>query len=157
MTDLSIRTSSFTHGESIPEKFTCGGADVSPELTVGNVPEEAESLVVIVDDPDAPDTTFTHWLLWNLPPDTVEIHEDVPPTETVGTLDGACQGRNDFGELGYRGPCPPEGHGPHEYRFRLVALSEMLDVEPGVPRRDVDDALDGVRIAETQFTGTFER
>jgi Raf kinase inhibitor-like YbhB/YbcL family protein len=157
MSDLSIRTSAFTHGESIPEKFTCEGDDISPELTIGDAPDEAESLAVIVDDPDAPDTTFSHWLVWNLPPDTVEIHEGVPQTETVGTLDGARQGRNDFGEVGYRGPCPPEGHGTHEYRFRLVAVEETLDLEPGLPRRELDDALEDVRLAEAQFTGTFER
>ncbi|WP_440007646.1 YbhB/YbcL family Raf kinase inhibitor-like protein [Halomicrococcus sp. SG-WS-1] len=157
MGEFSVRTSAFTHGEAIQTKFTCEGDDVSPSLTVGDVPDDAESLAVVVDDPDAPTATFTHWLLWNLPPDTVEIHEDVPQTETVGTLDGAVQGTNDFGELGYRGPCPPEGDGAHEYRFTAVALDETLDLDPGAKRRDLDDAMGGAEIASARFTGTFER
>lgn len=157
MSDLSIRTSAFTHGETIPEKFTKDGADVSPELTIGGAPDDAASLAVIVDDPDAPDTTFTHWLIWNLPPDTVEIPEDVPTTETISTLGDASQGRNDFGDVGYGGPRPPEGHGPHEYRFRLFAVDERLDLSPGLPRRELADAFDGHVIAEDRFSGFYER
>lgn len=157
MSDLSIRTSAFTHGETIPEKFTKDGADVSPELTIGGAPDDAASLAVIVDDPDAPDTTFTHWLIWNLPPDTVEIPEDVPTTEAISTLGDASQGRNDFGDVGYGGPRPPEGHGPHEYRFRLFAVDERLDLSPGLPRRELADAFDGHVIAEDRFSGFYER
>ncbi|MFH5797937.1 YbhB/YbcL family Raf kinase inhibitor-like protein [Haladaptatus sp. CMAA 1911] len=157
MTDLSIRTSAFTHGKEIPEKFTKDGADVSPELTVGGAPDDAASLALIVDDPDAPNTTFTHWTMWNLPPDTVEIPEDVPTTETVTTLGDASQGRNDFGDVGYGGPRPPEGHGPHGYRFRLIAVDDTLDLSPGAPRRELDDALAGHVMVEDRFTGTFER
>lgn len=157
MGEFSARTSAFTHGEAIPEMFTCEGDDVSPELTIAEAPDDAASLAVVVDDPDAAKTTFTHWLLWNLSPDAVEIHEDVPRTETVGTLDGAVQGSNDFGELGYRGPCPPEGDDPHEYRFTVVALDETLNLDPGAKRRDFDDAVEGAEIARARFTGTFSR
>ncbi|ODR82277.1 hypothetical protein BG842_23595 [Haladaptatus sp. W1] len=156
MGDLSIRTSSFTHGEEIPEKFTKEGADVSPELTIGGAPDDAASLAVIVDDPDAPNATFTHWTIWNLPPDTVEIPADVPTTEAVTTLGDASQGQNDFGDVGYGGPRPPKGHGPHEYRFRLLAVDTTLDLPPGGPRRELDNALAGHVLAEDRFTGIFE-
>ncbi|NEU57835.1 YbhB/YbcL family Raf kinase inhibitor-like protein [Halorussus sp. MSC15.2] len=157
MADLSFRTSAFTHGESIPEKYTCEGEDVSPELTVGGAPDDAAALAVVVDDPDAPAGTFTHWLLWNLPPDTVEIEEGVEPREELPDLGGARQGENDFGDVGYRGPCPPEGDGPHEYRFTLYALDEELDAEGGALRPEVQDELDAKTIDSDQFTGTFSR
>ncbi|MFC4449010.1 YbhB/YbcL family Raf kinase inhibitor-like protein [Halorussus aquaticus] len=157
MADASIRTPAFTHGESVPEKYTCEGEDVSPELTLADVPDDAASLAVVVDDPDAPAGTFTHWLLWNLPPDTVEIPEDVPRREAVSELGDARQGENDFGDVGYRGPCPPEGDDPHEYRFTLHVLDEELNVDAGVPRPEVQDELDAKSIDSDRFTGTFSR
>lgn len=157
MSALSFRTSAFTHGESIPETHTCEGADVSPELTIGDVPDDAAALAVVVDDPDAPTGTFTHWLLWNLPPDTTEIPEGVAQMETLPELGGARQGENDFGEIGYRGPCPPEGDSPHEYRFTLYVLDEELDLEAGALRPAVQDELDAKTLDSSQFSGTFER
>ena len=157
MSDLSFRTSTFTHGESIPEKYTCEGEDCSPELTIGGVPDDAAALAVVVDDPDAPGGTFTHWMLWNLPPDTVEIPENVPQLEEVPDLGGAKQGENGFGEVGYRGPCPPEGDGPHEFRFTLYVLDEELDLDGGALRPAVQDELDAKTRDSEQFTGTFSR
>lgn len=157
MTDPSFRTSTFTHGESIPEKYTCEGEDRSPELTIGNVPDDAAALAVVVDDPDAPTGTFTHWLLWNLPADTVEIPEDVPQRGTVPELGDAVQGENDFGDVGYRGPCPPEGDDPHEYRFTLYVLDEELDAESGALRPEVQDEFDAKARNTATFTGTFSR
>ena len=154
---VSFRTASFTHGESIPEKFTCEGADVSPELTVGDVSDDAAALAVVVDDPDAPHGPFTHWLLWNVPPETVEIGEDVRRTEEVADLDGARQGENDFGDVGYRGPCPPEGDDPHEYRFTLYVLESELDADAGSARPPVQEELDEKTTASAQFSGTFGR
>jgi Raf kinase inhibitor-like YbhB/YbcL family protein len=157
MSDASTRTSAFTHGESIPDKYTCEGEDRSPELTIADVPDDAAALAVVVDDPDAPAGTFTHWLLWNVPADTVEIEEGVSRTEEVPSLDGALQGENDFGDVGYRGPCPPEGDDPHEYRFTLYVLDEELDADSGVPRPEVQDELDAKTRDTDQFTGTFAR
>ena len=154
---VSVRTSAFTHGESIPDKYTCEGEDLSPELTVADVPGDVAALAVVVDDPDAPAGTFTHWLLWNLPPDTVEIPEGVSPREQLPDLGGASQGENDFGEVGYRGPCPPEGDAPHEYRFTLYVLDEQLDVDGGASRPEVQDELDAKTRDSDQFTGTFAR
>ncbi|NHN57586.1 MULTISPECIES: YbhB/YbcL family Raf kinase inhibitor-like protein [Halorussus] len=157
MSDASIRTSAFTHGESIPEKYTCEGEDVSPELTLADVPEDAAALAVVVDDPDAPAGTFTHWLCWNLPADTVEIPEDVPALAEVPDLGCARQGENDFGDVGYRGPCPPEGDDPHEYRFTLHVLDEELGADAGAVRTAVQDELDAKTRAVDRFTGTFSR
>jgi Raf kinase inhibitor-like YbhB/YbcL family protein len=175
MADLSFRTKAFTYGESIPEKYTCEGEDVSPELVVGDVPddvhrsssdaahqnpsdsEDAAALAVVMDDPDAPGGTFTHWLLWNLPPDTITIPEAVPQLAEVPDLDGARQGENDFGDVGYRGPCPPEGDDSHEYRFTIYLLDEELDVDAGARRPSVQDALDDQTLDSAQFTGTFSR
>lgn len=154
---VSFRTSAFTHGESIPEKFTCEGEDVSPELTIGDVSDDAAALAVVVDDPDAPSGTFTHWLLWNLPAETVEIGEGVRQTEQVRNLGDAKQGENDFGEVGYRGPCPPKGDSPHEYRFTLYVLDEELDVEAGASRPPVQDELDEKTRDSAQFSGQFGR
>ncbi|PSP55311.1 YbhB/YbcL family Raf kinase inhibitor-like protein [Halobacteriales archaeon QS_1_67_19] len=152
-----VRTSAFTHGESIPEKYTCEGGDISPELTISDVPDDAAALAVVVDDPDAPAGTFTHWLLWNVPADTVELPEDVPQIAGIPALGDAKQGENDFGEVGYRGPCPPEGDDPHEYRFTLHVLDEELDVDAGALRPEVQDALDGATRETARFTGTFGR
>ncbi|WP_158058026.1 YbhB/YbcL family Raf kinase inhibitor-like protein [Halorussus halophilus] len=154
---VSFRTSAFTHGESIPEKFTCEGEDVSPELTIGDVSDDAAALAVVVDDPDAPSGTFTHWLLWNLPAETVEIGEGVRQTEQVRNLGDAKQGENDFGEVGYRGPCPPKGDSPHEYRFTLYVLDEELDVEAGASRPPVQNELDAKTRDSAQFSGQFGR
>ena len=157
MTDASFRTSTFTHGESIPEKYTCEGEDISPKLTIGDVPDDAAALAVVLDDPDAPAGTFAHWLLWNVPADAIEIPEDVPRLETVPDLEGAKQGENDFGDVGYRGPCPPEGDDPHEYRFTLHVLDEKLDVDAGAVRTQLQDELDAATRETEQFTGTFSR
>lgn len=157
MPDGTIRTAAFARGEPIPEKYTCEGEDVSPELTIADVPDDAAALAVVVDDPDAPAGTFTHWLLWNVPAETVEIPEAIDRTEEVTELDAASQGENDFGEVGYRGPCPPEGDSPHEYRFTLYVLDDELDVEAGSPRPDVQDELDAKTRDSDQFTGTFAR
>jgi Raf kinase inhibitor-like YbhB/YbcL family protein len=157
MADLSVRIQAFTRGESIPEKYTREGKDFSPKLVVGDVPDDAGALAVVMDDTDAPGGTFTHWLVWNLPPDITAIPEDVPTLEEVPDLDGARQGENDFGDVGYRGPCPPEGDDPHEYRFTLYALDEELDVDAGALRPSVQDALDEQTLDSAQFTGTFSR
>lgn len=157
MSDLQFRATAFDEGASIPETYTCDGEDVSPPLAIEGVSEEAATLAVIVDDPDAPGGTFTHWLLWNLPADVEEIPEDVPATETVEDLDGARQGTNDFGEVGYRGPCPPEGGDAHTYRFRLYALSESIRVGGGARRKETLDAVRDVRLATAEFTATYGR
>ncbi len=154
----ALSSPAFNPGASIPPKYTCDGADVSPPLRVRETPDGVESLALVVDDPDAPsDSPFVHWLLWNVPPDTETIPAEVPQEPTVSMLDGAVQGTNDFGEIGYRGPCPPEGDGPHTYRFTILALDTTLDLDPGVDRDAFQATADSNARGETTVTATYER
>jgi len=155
--NFTLTSPAFEEGQRIPPRHTCEGEDRSPELTIADVPDDVAALAVVVDDPDAPAGTFTHWLLWNLPPDTVEIEAGVAPREELPDLGGARQGNNDFGEIGYRGPCPPEGDDPHEYRFTLYVLDEELDAEPGALRPTVEDEIGAKARDSAEFTGTFGR
>jgi Raf kinase inhibitor-like YbhB/YbcL family protein len=154
---LSVTSESFDAGDAIPERFTCDGADVSPPLSIAGIPAATEALALVLDDPDAPGGTFTHWTLWNVPAGETTIPEDILQTETVEDLDGARQGSNDFDEVGYRGPCPPEGDDPHTYRFRAYALESSLDVDPGAAVETVTDALADSGIAGGELTGTYGR
>jgi hypothetical protein len=157
MSGFAFETSAFDDGGTIPEQYTCSGADVSPPLSIQGVPDDASALAIVVDDPDAPGGVFTHWLVWNLPPDTTAIAENVPTTKTLDDLGGARQGTNDFGEVGYRGPCPPKSHGAHTYRFKLFALDSTLGVDAGAEAGTVTGPIDDHRVATAQFTGEFDR
>lgn len=152
---LAVSTPAFPDGGSIPARYTVEGADVSPRIVVESVPADTETLAVVVDDPDAGE--FVHWLLWNVPADVTAVPEGVPNSETVASLDGARQGTNGFGELGYRGPAPPEGDGPHTYRFTVSALDTTLSVSPGAGRETLRSALAPARLARDRFTGEFDR
>lgn len=152
---LAFSTSAFEDGGSIPPEYTGAGADRSPPLTVESVPGSAETLAFVVDDPDA--SGFVHWLLWNVPADVAEIPADVPQEETVSALDDARQGTNGFGELGYRGPLPPEGDGPHTYRFTMSAVSTTLDLAAGADRGALESAIAGSVVDTHRITGEFER
>lgn len=154
---LTFESPAFADGASIPPRYTADGADVSPTLTVEGVPDRAETVALVVDDPDAPGSPFTHWLLWNVPAGRTAIPEDVPRTGTVDSLGGARQGTNDFGEVGYRGPKPPAGDGPHSYRFTLYVLGRPLAVEAGARKAVLVDAIDGTHLARARFTAEYER
>jgi Raf kinase inhibitor-like YbhB/YbcL family protein len=149
MPAFALRSPAFEDGKPIPRRHTCQGDDVAPAIGWTPPPAGTRSLALVVEDPDAPRGTFTHWLAWGIPPDAPGLAEGrLPPRE----------GRNDFGEAGWRGPCPPRGHGPHRYVFRLVALDTTLDdLAPGAGARDVDEAVDGHVLAAAELTGTFER
>lgn len=152
---LSLSSDAFDDGGSIPEQYTCDGADVSPPLSFDGVPDGTETFALVVDDPDAPrDEPFVHWLLWNLPGDRREIPTDVPAEEDA--LD-ARQGTNSFGDIGYGGPCPPEGDDAHTYRFRLYALDASLDVEAGAERDALESAIEGNVVGEALLEGEYER
>jgi Raf kinase inhibitor-like YbhB/YbcL family protein len=145
---FDLRSTAFANGEAIPRRYTCEGEDVSPPLSWSDPPEGTRSLALVVDDPDAPGGTFTHWLAWDIDPATSELGEgEAAPAE----------GRNDFGQTGYRGPCPPPGHGPHRYFLRLYALGEPLAVEPGAAKADIERALDGRELGTAELMGTYER
>lgn len=154
---MEIVSPDFDDGGRIPDRFTCSGDDRSPALMLADVPDDTRSFAIVVDDPDAPRGTFVHWLIWNVPADRTEIPEGVAlGDEAVDGLGGAVQGMNGFGEIGYRGPCPPAG-GPHHYRFHAYALETVLDIDPGSDRETLENALDGHVIEEAVTTGLFGR
>lgn len=152
---LVVSSSAFDEGGSIPEAYTGVGEDLSPPLTVESVPDSADTQAIVLDDPDAND--YLHWLIWNIPADQSDIPEGLPQAETVDSLDGARQGTNDFGELGYRGPLPPKSDGAHTYRFTVYAVDSTLDLEAGVGRGKLESALEGRVLDTYQFTGEFDR
>ena len=154
---LSFSSPAFTAGTAIPQKYTCDGEDVSPPLELRGTPD-TESLALVVDDPDAPtDEPFVHWLVWNIPTDIEDIPEAVPRDLTVEALDGATQGTNDFGSLGYRGPCPPAGDGAHTYRFTVQLLDTRLELEPGADVETFRSAVEPHVSGEATITGSYQR
>lgn len=152
---MRLSSPEFADGAEIPARFTCDGADVSPALVIEDVARDARSLVLVVDDPDAPRGTFVHWLLWNLPPTTSALPEGIPAEPSVRSLGDARQGTTDFRRLGYGGPCPPDGR--HMYRFLLYALDRTLDLEAGAQRAELDAAMKGHIVAETMLRGSYAR
>jgi Raf kinase inhibitor-like YbhB/YbcL family protein len=144
---MKITSSAFQEGGNIPSKFTCDGSDTSPPLQITGAPAEAKSLVLIADDPDAPGGLFTHWLVWNIPPRTSSIAE--------GSAPKGVQGTNDFGNPGYRGPCPPPG--VHRYSFKVFALDRELDLRSGAKRSQVDAAMKGHVVAQGELMGRYGR
>lgn len=145
---MHVTSPDIPSGGAIPEQFTCDGRNQSPNLKFTGIPAGAKSLVVIVEDSDAPRGTFTHWLVWNISPDRTEILAAAPPPRAV-------EGTNDFGKLGYMGPCPSAGQ--NTYYFRLYALDTMLDLKPGARRQEVDAAMKGHILNEDALTGTYVR
>jgi Raf kinase inhibitor-like YbhB/YbcL family protein len=150
---MKLTSTAFSEGGMIPAQYTCNGPDVSPPLNWEDVPEETKSLALIADDPDAPVGTWVHWVLYNLPADTHELQEDLPKTKVLPN--GAMQGTNDFRKIGYGGPCPPGG--THRYFFKLYALDELVDLNPGARKKDLLDAMKGHILAECQLMGKFSR
>ena len=143
---LQLTSPAFADGDTIPDAYTCSGANVSPSLAIWNVPSGSASLALIVHDPDAPHGDFIHWLVANLLPDLPRILESEVP-------DSAVQGRNDFGHNYYDGPCPPSG--VHRYMFDLYALDAMLDLADGAPEEDFRTAIANHAIAKATLTGRF--
>ncbi|GAB6135613.1 YbhB/YbcL family Raf kinase inhibitor-like protein [Thermococcus prieurii] len=145
----------FHNGSYIPVKFTCDGEDINPPIFIGNISEKAKSLVIIVDDPDAPAGTFTHWIAWNIPP-VGEIPEAVPKVGEVEKPIPMVQGRNDFGRIGYGGPCPPRGS-VHHYHFKVYALDTTLNLPPGATRKELEKAMEGHVIQWGELVGLYKR
>lgn len=151
---FALSTTAFADGGAIPIRYTCDAADLSPALSWKDVPQGTRTLALIADDPDAPAGTWTHWILWNIPPQASILPEGVPPVETLDN--GARQGRNDFRRLGYGGPCPPPGK-PHRYFFKLYALNARLDLKPGAARGELEEAMKGHIVAQAVWIGTYKR
>jgi Raf kinase inhibitor-like YbhB/YbcL family protein len=146
---MEIRSAAFAEGEEIPRRFTCDGSNIAPPLTWSGIPEGAKSLLLIVDDPDAPGGTFTHWIVFNLPPGDLTLSEGA-------TLPaGAGQGVNDFGKPEYGGPCPPSGR--HRYVHHLYALDTQYDGPSNLSRKQIDYISQGHVLAKATLMGTYQR
>ena len=167
MAKLTLTSPSFRNNQPIPAKHTCSGEDVSPALKWEGAPAETKSFALVCDDPDAPGGTWVHWLIYDM--DVSELPENTSKIDAVGTrlmvapgtAGGktwfAAQGMNDFGKVGYGGPCPPRGHGVHHYHFRLYALDVDLKLASRTTRQQLEAAMKGHIIAEAELVGTFER
>jgi Raf kinase inhibitor-like YbhB/YbcL family protein len=148
MAEFGLESSAFENAQAIPSRHSCEGEDVSPPLRWSNVPEGTRSLALIVDDPDAPGGVFTHWLAWGLDPAAEGLGEGTSAPH---------EGENDFGTSGYRGPCPPPGHGRHRYVFRLYALDADPELAAGVAKAELEHAIEGHVVTIAGPVGTYER
>jgi Raf kinase inhibitor-like YbhB/YbcL family protein len=148
-----IRAASLTPGSVLPDVYTCKGASESPEVAWDGVPPGTKSLALILDDPDAPDGRFTHWLVFNIPPDSSGLTRAQPNAKVLAN--GAQQGETSAGSRGYYPPCPPIGT-THRYVFRLYAV-DMDITQPTADRDSIDWALTGHTLAKTEFTTIFKR
>jgi Raf kinase inhibitor-like YbhB/YbcL family protein len=150
-------SSAFKDGDFIPKKYACEGQDINPEIVVSNVPEGAKTIAIICEDPDAPIGTFVHWILWNFPVNgsSVKIPEGIKKLEKLP--DGAMQGYNDFGKIGYNGPCPPKGHGVHHYHFKVYAVNNVLELKGKITKKELEKALSGKILAQAEIIGLYER
>ncbi|MDQ4076564.1 MAG: YbhB/YbcL family Raf kinase inhibitor-like protein [Chloroflexota bacterium] len=148
--EFEVTSPAFSEGDAIPSRYTCDGANVSPALRWNDPPNGTESYVLLVEDPDAPGGTFIHWVLFNIPSQARELPE--------GVTNRGILGRNDSGDTGYGGPCPPRNHGAHRYVFTLYALDRStLALDEGVAWTEVEAAMDGHVLAETQLIGYYQR
>ena len=151
---MQLKAMAFRPTSEIPAQFTCDGVDISPALSWTQPPEGTQSFALIMDDPDAPRGTFVHWVLYDLPASERDLPEDVPPQPTLPS--GARQGRNDFGRIGYGGPCPPPGP-PHCYHFRLYALDSRLELKAGATRARLDRAVRDHVLDEAELMARYSR
>jgi Raf kinase inhibitor-like YbhB/YbcL family protein len=155
---IRLESPAFTSGGAIPKLYTCDGKDVSPPLTWSGIPENARSVALVCEDPDAPRGTWTHWVIFDIPASVKELGEGIPAQERVDLGTGgktALHGKNDFGKTGYGGPCPPSG--THRYSFRIYALDGTLDLGPDTTRERLLGAIRGHVLAEGQLMGKYSR
>ncbi len=154
--EFQLRSPAFQNGGVIPREYTCDGRDVSPPLEWSGAPEGARSYALIMYDPDAPAGTFIHWVLYDIPAQRTGLPEAVPGRERVEGV--GVQGVNDFGRIGYGGPCPPRWHGEHRYFFALHALSvESLGLPPRATARQVMEAMRGRVLGYAVLMGRYRR
>ena len=146
-TNMKLTSPAFEEGAPIPTRFTCQGEDISPELSINDVPNNAKSLALIMDDPDAPVGTWDHWVLFNIDSSTELIVEDSEPV--------ASKGVNSWGRTGYSGPCPPSG--THRYFFKLYALDTEFDLADGASKQNLMNMMKGHILEETTLMGTYKK
>jgi len=150
---IQLTSAAFKEGGMIPEKYTCDGTDISPPLQWSGIPDGTQSIALICDDPDAPMGTWVHWVLFNIPADTKELPENIPPDRILEN--GAKHGMSDFRRLGYGGPCPPGG--THRYFFKIYALDIEIGLEPGATKPELLNAMEGHILDEGQLMGKYSR
>lgn len=150
---MEITSSAFQEGISIPSLYTCDGKDISPPLSWSGAPAGTKSFALIADDPDAPGGTWVHWVLWNLPSQAQELKEGFPTSSQLSN--GARQGKSDFGQIGYGGPCPPSG--THHYFFKLYALDTSLTLKSGATKSQLEAAMKGHILAQSKLMGVYRR
>ena len=151
---LQLSSSAFSPAGDIPRQFTCQGEDISPELTWKNAPRQTKTFALIVHDPDAPRAGgFTHWVAYNMPANENHLPQATPKGDKLSG--GGVQGKNDFGQLGYRGPCPPSG--THRYYFYLYALDSELKLQPGAGKDELESALKGHVIEKAELMGKYKK
>ena len=157
---FTVTSTAFDAGQPIPQKYTGDGEDRSPPFSWSGVPEGSKLLALICDDPDAPIAEpWVHWVIYNLPAELTSLSEGIAPIERLEDPAGALQGANSWTSgqtIGYRGPAPPPGK-PHRYYFRLYALDAELDLEPGLSKNNLLEAMNGHILAEGQLMGTYQR
>ena len=151
--EIKLTSTAFKEGEAIPRQYTCDGVNISPPLEWSGVPKSAKAIAIIADDPDAPAGAWVHWVLYNLPAENIGLVENLPPTENLKA--GGFQGKNDFGKIGYGGPCPPSG--THRYFFKIYALDSELPLKSGATKAEVEKAMEGHILAQAQLMGTYSR
>lgn len=147
---MELKSAAFKDGGFIPPKFTCDGENINPLIEVVGVPENTKSMVLIIDDPDAPAGTWDHWIMWNIDPKTSYIHEDSVPA-------GAVEGTTSFGKPKYGGPCPPKGDKPHHYIFKLYALDTTLELPEETTKQELEQTMKGHVLAQATLTGKYKR
>ena len=145
---MEIKSRAFKDGEYIPSRYTYDGENFNPPLEIYDIPQEAQSLAIVVDDPDAPSGMWVHWLLWNIPVDNHSIEENDPPKNTIS-------GMNSFGKLEYGGPCPP--FGTHRYFFKVYALNRELQLPEGATKEELMNAIEQCKIDSAQLIGLYSR
>ena len=147
---MRLNSPDISPGDPIPARFSCEGDDISPQLDWSDVPDRAQEVALICEDPDAPGGTFIHWAIHGLPPGSPGLERGRVPA-------GAVEGVNDYGRAGYGGPCPPRGHGVHRYFFLLFALESSIDLAGGYTAGDLREAMEGRILEETSLMGTYKR
>lgn len=163
MQELTITSQSFKPNTYLDREYVyteCGGRNKSPHLAWRDAPAQTKSFVIIADDADAPrEVPFVHWILFNIPASVHEIEAGIAKKTEVylGRSVVSFQGKNDFGDVGYDGPCPPKGHGVHHYSFRIYALDTILHIKQGATKDQVDAAMQGHILAEAEIIGLYER
>ena len=151
--EIKVTSVAFQQGQPIPRQYTCAGVNISPPLEWSGLPKTAKTIAIVVNDPDAPGGSWIHWVLYNVPADNIGFVENVPMSETLKA--GGFQGKNDFGKIGYGGPCPPSG--THRYFFKLYAVDAELPLKAGATWPELEKALDDHVVGQGQLMGTYSR